>query len=53
MKFKGLHLNKINYSAIYNISTHASYVKKCIKNLAEKSEETSLTKFITYAQEGM
>ena len=53
MELKGPHLNEINYRAIYNISTDASYVYKFIENIAKTSKETSLTKFITYAQEGM
>ena len=45
--------NELFCSAIFNSSIDASYVKKCIKNLAKRSDERTLTKFITYAQEGM
>ena len=47
------HLNELICKAIFNSSIDASYVKKCIKNLAKRSDERTLTKFITYAQEGM
>ena len=47
------HPNELICRAIFNSSMEASYVKKCIKNLAKRSDERTLTKFITYAQEGM
>ena len=53
MELKGPHLNEINYRAMYNISTDASYVYKCIENIAKRSDKRTLTKFITYAQKGM
>ena len=52
MELKDPHLNEINYRAVYNISMDASYVYKCIGNIAKRFEETSLTNFITFAQEG-
>ena len=47
------HLNELICRAIFNSSMDASYVKKCIKNFAKRSDERTLTKFITFAQEGM
>ena len=47
------HQNKLICRAIFNSSIDASYVMKCIKNLAKRSEERTLTKFINYAQESM
>ena len=47
------HQNKLICRAIFNSSIDASYVKKCIESIAKRSDERTLTKFITYAQEGM
>ena len=53
MEFKDLHPNKLNFRAIYKTSMDASYVNKCIENIAKRSDEKILTKFITYTQKGM
>ena len=52
MKLNDPRLNELNCWALYNIPTDASYVYKCIGNIAKRFEETYLTNFITYAQEG-
>ena len=53
MELEDLHPNKLNFRAIYKTSMNASYVNKCIENIARRSEEKTLTKFITYTQKGM
>ena len=47
------HPNELICRAIFNSSINASYVSKYIKNISKRSEKRILTKFITYAQEGM
>ena len=53
IEFEDPHPNELICRAIFNSSINASYVSKCIKNISKRSEERILTKFITYAQEGM
>ena len=53
IELKDPHPNELICRAIFNSFMDASYVSKCIKNISKRSEERILTKFITYAQEGM
>ena len=53
IKLENPYPNQLISRAIFNSFIDASFVKNCIKNVSKRSEERILTKFITYAQEGM
>ena len=53
MELKDLFLNELNCKALYKTSMDNNYINNCIENVAKRCDKKNLTKFITYALEGM
>ena len=53
VELKDPHLNELNCKVLFKTSIDDNYVNNCIENVAKRRDKKNLTKFITYAREGM
>ena len=53
VEIKDPHLIELNCRALYKTSMDDNYINNCIENVAKRCEKKNLTKFITYAREGI
>ena len=53
VELKDPHLNELNCRVLFKTSLDDNYVNNCIENVAKRCDKKNLTKYITYAREGM